>query len=517
MGCGRGGSVLVASVLGCDAYGIGTEDYEIRSAQRFAQQIGLSPFFASWNESFKNLPDASFDTVVVNGLPSHLSVEDSIDEALRICSANGRLVVGTNQKAIIDKSTADQLINHILKRRDNISIDWVKEPDSPWSLAVIDMADSAGQEYLASREEVNRFFQKPLPLPPLDTSGKVSVIISTYNRATLLKESLESVLGQTYSNTEIIVVDDGSTDNTDEIVGQYLSDIRYIKKKNGGKSSALNVALKEATGEYIWIIDDDDIALPKKLEIDIRFLQNHPEVDIVHSYGYRFDDATGEILSLYMSRIGKPEETLLRILEWPQILNVSMVAKKKCYDAVGFFREELIRSEDYEMWFRLARQFKIELLPCATVLVRMHTHKDASRNGRLFSLDEEIYYERKVFSEIHDQFALKDYYPLLERDPSNEYLQAVALLERARIMSMHYLNDLSARDLSNLLDKVKCKAVAVDIPLADRMLNIWQQAILKKNISFSRSIERCLRGMARHTNSGTHLSNYISKRYFWSF
>ena len=88
---------------------------------------------------------------------------------------------------------------------------------------------------------------------------KFSVIIPTYNRANYVGEAVESVLQQTYQNSELIVVNDGSTDDTAEVIRRFGDQICYVEKANGGKASAVNLGLKYVTGEYVWILDDDDI------------------------------------------------------------------------------------------------------------------------------------------------------------------------------------------------------------------------------------------------------------------
>jgi glycosyltransferase involved in cell wall biosynthesis len=113
---------------------------------------------------------------------------------------------------------------------------------------------------------------------------KVSVIIPTYNRAYILSEALESVFAQTFDDYEVIVVDDGSTDNTAEIIKRFSdSRLRYIKKENGGCGSAYNVGIRDSRAEYIAFLDSDDLWKPAKLECQVFFLDQHPEIGGVFS------------------------------------------------------------------------------------------------------------------------------------------------------------------------------------------------------------------------------------------
>ena len=109
----------------------------------------------------------------------------------------------------------------------------------------------------------------------------VSVIIPTYNSSQYIKEAIDSVLAQTYKNFEIIVIDDGSTDNTKEVLAPYLSVIKYIYKNNGGPASARNRGIKEANGEFVAFLDADDVWKPDRLARGVDILDQRPEVGLI--------------------------------------------------------------------------------------------------------------------------------------------------------------------------------------------------------------------------------------------
>ena len=118
-------------------------------------------------------------------------------------------------------------------------------------------------------------------------AGKVSVIIPAYNAEKFIGEAIESVLNQTYKNIEIIVVDDGSKDNTYHIVKQnFGNQVKLIRKKNGGVSSARNMGVKNAEGEFIAYLDADDYWLPQKLEIQLRCFEKFPECGLCYTDAY---------------------------------------------------------------------------------------------------------------------------------------------------------------------------------------------------------------------------------------
>src|SRR4030042_587586 len=112
---------------------------------------------------------------------------------------------------------------------------------------------------------------------------KVSVIITTYNRVHFVCEAIDSVLNQTFKDFEIIVVDDGSTDNTKEALKRYSKNIFYIYQSNKGRSQARNTGLKVAKGDYIAFLDDDDIWVPHKLEKQVAFMDSNPNIGLVHT------------------------------------------------------------------------------------------------------------------------------------------------------------------------------------------------------------------------------------------
>jgi len=126
---------------------------------------------------------------------------------------------------------------------------------------------------------------KPVTVNPIT----VSVLIATYNRARYLPDALDSMLGQTRPPEEVIVADDGCTDNTAEVIARYGPRIQYHKlAQNQGKAVALNSILPLARGSHIWIFDDDDVALPDALQSHVGFLTAHPHIDFSYSTNYRF-------------------------------------------------------------------------------------------------------------------------------------------------------------------------------------------------------------------------------------
>src|SRR2546430_1863396 len=124
---------------------------------------------------------------------------------------------------------------------------------------------------------------------------RVSVIIPAFNSARFLGEAIDSALSQTHTNIEVIVVNDGSTDGTDDLVQRYLHSIRYLKQSNRGLSGARNVGFKASSGTFICFLDADDILLPEKFERQLALFEREPDIGIVIS-GYFDIDSDGSTI-----------------------------------------------------------------------------------------------------------------------------------------------------------------------------------------------------------------------------
>jgi len=186
----------------------------------------------------------------------------------------------------------------------------------------------------------------------------ISVIVPTYNRADLISETIESILNQTYKNFELIIVDDGSTDNTEEVIRKFKdSRIKYIKTDNwGGPARPRNTGIKKAKGEYIAFCDDDDIWLPKKLEKQIRVFQISNETAMLYT---RFKTIEGDVISnrIFPENGKYKSGNIFKSLYLRNFIACSSVmVKRSVLDQVGFFNTDpnLIAVEDADLWLRIA-------------------------------------------------------------------------------------------------------------------------------------------------------------------
>ena len=195
---------------------------------------------------------------------------------------------------------------------------------------------------------------------------KVSVIIPTCNCVEFLQEAINSVLSQRYQDFEIIVIDDGSSDNTKEVVGEYINrnfnKIRYFYQKNKGPSAARNKGIKESKGEYIAFLDADDIWSYNKIEKQIRVLENNLDVGFVYCDNF-FVDEERKTIPNYGGKIKLVHGDITIELFCNRFIFVqAVVLRKKCLEKVGLFNEKLLVGEDYDFLLRLACFFKTEVI-----------------------------------------------------------------------------------------------------------------------------------------------------------
>lgn len=217
--------------------------------------------------------------------------------------------------------------------------------------------------------------------------SKVSVVVPAYNNADYTVETVESVLGQTYKNREIIVVDDGSTDDTREALEKFGDEIRYIYKENGGACSARNLGIGLSTSEYVACLDCDDLWLPEKLEYSVAVLEQDPDLALSFSSCYLID-GVGEITGLVECKAGSPR-TYKELLYNNYITAATVVMRRSCIERVGLFDEQIFIPADWDLWLRLTRHYSIGYIDRPLSKYRLASAY-SQRNLKQF-LDEAMY------------------------------------------------------------------------------------------------------------------------------
>lgn len=213
---------------------------------------------------------------------------------------------------------------------------------------------------------------------------KVSIIMPAYNAGPYIRESLNSIFAQTYKHYEVIVVDDGSTDDTKSILKEY-SGVCCLHTNRSGPAAARNLGIKNCDGELIAFLDSDDIWRPEKLAKQVGAMIASPEIGLIFTESGFFNRN-----GVFMSSLGKKQ----RLMEGDIVQNIfwksgvgtpTVMVRRSVFDQVGYFEEGLICSEDDNMWMRIANNVKVILLDEQLVLIRARDNSLSQTKGNIFA------------------------------------------------------------------------------------------------------------------------------------
>jgi glycosyltransferase involved in cell wall biosynthesis len=230
----------------------------------------------------------------------------------------------------------------------------------------------------------------------------VDVIIPSFNAAKYLLAAIESVISQTFDDWQILIVDDGSTDTTAEVVAPFLDrlgpKIRYIEQVNRGVSAARNTAILASTAEFLALLDADDVWLPCRLSESLKVLAERPQAGL--SYGLiRNMDSEGRPGSSWEGNLGHAEGHIapyiyMRSVELP---SPTITVRRKCIDEVGVFDESLRITEDRDLWLRIAQRHEVEFVPRILALYRSSPGSLTTDPKRM--LEAQLKFIRKHYGE----------------------------------------------------------------------------------------------------------------------
>jgi glycosyltransferase involved in cell wall biosynthesis len=221
---------------------------------------------------------------------------------------------------------------------------------------------------------------------------RVSVLLTCFNHIRYLPAAYEAVLSQTFTDYEIIAIDDGSTDGTREWLSARPEPIKRIfNEKNLGTYASLNVALSKANGTYIAILNDDDLWAPDKLAKQVALLDANAEIGLVHTDG-SFIDADGKPMEGSPLGFAFPRfetgDVLLGLVYENKIIASAALARKKCFEDLGGFNEAFFGSGDWEMWFRIAEKWKVGFIPEPLTFYRVHGANASHKLERIWKDDQ---------------------------------------------------------------------------------------------------------------------------------
>ncbi len=235
---------------------------------------------------------------------------------------------------------------------------------------------------------------------------KVSVIIPTYNRAYSIRRAIQSILDQTYKNFEIIIVDDGSTDDTEKIVKRFNDErIRYFRHdQNKGGGAARNTGIKAASGEYIAFQDSDDEWLPEKLEKQMKIFEDtRIEFSIVYTGSWRIEN-NKKVYIPYSWVTRKEGDIHKELLKGNFVTTQSIVLKKQCFEKSGMFDENFPRYQDWDLVIRLSKYYKFKFID-EPLLILYYTTDSISANHDI-STHREAYIEslERILTKHYEDF-----------------------------------------------------------------------------------------------------------------
>jgi glycosyltransferase involved in cell wall biosynthesis len=210
----------------------------------------------------------------------------------------------------------------------------------------------------------------------------VSFVIPNYNHARYLAAAIDSALAQTYGDVEVIVVDDGSTDDSRAVAGTFGDRIRYIYQDNAGLSAARNTGVQVANGEYIALLDADDLVERTYVARLLEALASHPGASGAYC-GFRFVDENNLSLNRIEQRIVAPEALYGALLNGNYWVPESLLAHRSCYAALGQFDTSLRACEDWDVWLRFSRRWTLVGIPDVLIRYRVVTGSMSSNPKRM--------------------------------------------------------------------------------------------------------------------------------------
>lgn len=280
---------------------------------------------------------------------------------------------------------------------------------------------------------------------------KVSVLLSNYNGDKHLDESISSVLSQTYKDFEFIIVDDASTDSSRKVIENYHDKRikKYYAEKNRNIAYSLNLALSMASGEYIARIDSDDAWELNKLEIQVQYMDNHPEcgacftkVNIIDAYSNIANDVYGEYFQLFNNAENRSQKEWLRFFFYQGncLCHPSVVIRRSALERIGeYYHLAYVPAEDYELWTRIVMKYPIHILE--EKLVRYRWEETVNKisgktDGRIYAFPNIMMLTRK---KIMDNIRNEDFVRYFKEDFINPESESQEELECEKAHILLYI------------------------------------------------------------------------------
>ena len=344
-----------------------------------------------------------------------------------------------------------------------------------------------------------------------------SVVIPTYNRASLLADTLNSVLAQTRQPDEILLIDDGSTDDTPAIAARYPQ-VRYVRTENQGKSAAINHAMTLMIGTRLWVVDDDDIVCPDALAKLTAALEANPTAGFSYGRHDRFTDPADGGARVWQDtgywRDCHPRDFLIATMEDMFTHQSGMLFEKTLLDAVGPFDTSLRRSVDYDYILRASRISTSAA--CRSIVFHQRQHDgDRGAGASKFPASEMvgrwIQHDQIIFRNIHESWPLDEFLPRGEIvDGRSSRRQA--LIQRGVVMARKKMWDHALKDFAQAATLMKGKLTETERQIAQRgtQAKYGVQELLDNSL-----IGRGLREIAGLSSVGAELVGELATGFRW--
>lgn len=288
---------------------------------------------------------------------------------------------------------------------------------------------------------------------------KVDIIIPAYNAARYLPAAIESVEAQTFADWRILLVDDGSTDNTPEVLAPFIDRLgprlKYIRKPNGGLPAARNTAIHNSSAEFLALLDADDVWLPCRLAESLACFENRPQVGLAYGFNARID-AEGKVIDTFDRRQKHGEG---RIAPYIYMRKVDLPCptitfRRKCVEEVGPFDEKMRATEDRDLWFRIALRYEVALAPKVIALYRMSAGSMSTDPTRMLNAQLQFiekHYGAPGCGVFARRIALGRVYKQLAEAQQLRGQKKLALASSLRALAMDPLNLATTRTAASML------------------------------------------------------------------
>lgn len=439
LGCHDGGRGLAIAMQDNHVLSLDEDHRLVSSAQQNALACCLDN--CCFRPVEEDRPDGQFDTIVMSSSSDAMRrvLFEQIDRAL---SPDGQVIlpIPGSTHTLGNRNLTIAVLRALEKRLSQMfpSSEDIRDEFTEWRIFVFRRRpDTAG-----ARRRPATMSRDAAPVP------KVSVIMTTYNRGRLIRTAIESVLSQVHPNVELIVVNDGSEDNTGEILEAYGSRIVAIHQKNQGIAVATNAGLDVATGDFVQRFDDDDVMFPRKIDCQVKKFATNPALGLVYTGAYmQFSSGSRKEFRRMGRFIPLSQYALVPSID---ILNSATLIRKQCMDEIGAFDTRLTGMAECDRFIRIMARHEYAYLPVPGVLYVKHGENHTIRKRKLI-----VESARRIQESMVDQVGIEDVFKdiaKIEDEDERRKRYSLAFLRRGEASQAKGCHASAIRDFERAVD-----------------------------------------------------------------